>query len=200
MIIVRRLLFPLIIVVVAIFILSNGKFTLENLATELLGAILFTFMFFTVQNIFSPNLLISSSIAKNIIHENNETRYLLKFINYSFSSVRDIKISVKVVTKQDTFNGINIITEELLINNDHIEFVHGIWSSFRGRNRNNAVQLALTGDIESIIKTYSKFIEVRITCRDSVIGRERIFTKKYIHSSCIVSGHFNYGLSLDILE
>ncbi|MCF7569677.1 hypothetical protein L3X37_15120 [Sabulilitoribacter arenilitoris] len=194
--VISRIIVPIIAIAIAIFIIMNGELTYDNLANELFGAILFTFMFFLVQNVFSPQLKISTKIAKYKLKK-KKSDYFFKFINLSFSSIKEVKISVKATQLMDVPNGTNKIIRELPIDTDYIESVSGIFSSFRKENRNNTYLIKLPREIGKILSDHSQSIEIRMSCRDSVVGRERTFRRIFYHANTI-EGTFKYGLSMKI--
>ncbi len=196
---IARLFFPVLAIAIAVFIISHGSFTYEDLATELLGAIMFTTMFFFVQNAFAPSVEISPYIAEHT-DSNGDKEYVLKFINYSFSGIRDVKISVRRFSSEYTVNGgVNSRVVELLIAPNYVKSIDGIWSALRSETKNNAYQILLPRSIEDLIRDPSKSLEIMVSARDSIVGRERIFIQKYNDlQRDIISGQFKHGLSLKV--
>jgi hypothetical protein len=125
--------------------------------------------------------------------------YFFKFINLSFSSIKDIKISVKASQLINVPNGTNKIIRDLPIDSDYIESVNGILSSFRKENRNNSYLIKLPREIEKILSDHSQSIEVRMSCRDSIVGRERTYRRIFYHIDTVIEGQFKYGLSMEIV-
>jgi len=195
----KRLTIPVLALVLTIFIISKGEFTYENIATELLGAILFTLIFFLIRNTFAPVLKISPYIA---LQSNDDKKKIpvLKFVNYSFSSVNDVHISARIIRRVANSQGrFEMYIENLKLELEYIRSIDGMWGSFRNRVNSNTIRVALPTEILNKVDENESTLELMISCRDSVAGREKTFVHKYHHlKSEIVDGYFQTGRSLEI--
>ncbi|WP_299529057.1 hypothetical protein [Ulvibacterium sp.] len=196
--IIGRLIVPILAIGVAIYIITNGQLTYDNLANELFGAFLFTFIFFLVQNTFAPHLRISGRIAKYKVKK-KKYEYYFKFVNLSISSIRDVKILVLAPQMMSVPDGTIKKVKDLPIDIDYIHSVNGFFSSFRKEHRNNTCIIKLPREVENILSDHTQSIEIRISCRDAIVGRENTFIMSFYNENVILEGKFKFGLSTKIV-
>jgi len=134
--IARRFIFPIALLIIVVLIIANGNITFDDIAVELLGAIIFAFVFYMAKQIFYPSIELSS----NIVHREDD-RYFFKLINYSIGDVADVKIEANLLEYSGP-NNATIRYTQIGVSKDYIRRIPGL-ITYNRRVNSNAYLLSL---------------------------------------------------------
>lgn len=177
--------------------------TVANLLTGLYSSAIFLF----VLTLLKPRIKICDKIA----HKHDETadegkkhHYSFKVVNKSlFFKVYDMQVRTWVSKIEPSTNADDISYEKIELVKDyqwvinrlyvgHLfqQLIHG---DTRLENRTDyAAQFGSYSDISQCI-TNGSYVTIEIIAKHSLTGFSRVISKKYKHSSDIITGHFYSG-------
>ena len=194
-----------ILVSLAIYYLSTllsaneiiGAFLIHLLAGTLVAFVfLFMVLFFL-----RPSIRISPDIAKNIDHfENDKTCYSFKMINLSWFSAYEIEIEVNELIVIPVDGGQNIRYTKIPIKRSNITHLSPYRPQWINPNYGrHALQIRVYEDIDSIIKTTLKSVQIEVTLRHGLTGLTKVFNRDYSVQGRIREGQFVFGNSFDVV-
>lgn len=172
-----------------------------NILCSLIASFIFLFM---VLYILRPKISISSIISKqkNSFDEGLDFTYAFKIINQSIFSGFDVQLELFSLQQYRVeAKGINnrIKLVPLKINEiKHLPPYVRTKTCNKTSFAPHAVMFRTNENLEEIVKSESKTLQLQITLRHGLTGLSRVYQKDYINLDDIKVGEFKFGNSLEI--
>lgn len=170
---------------------------LYSIGMGILTGVIASVAFQTINYLSKPKIKISNEISKKKNKDTGEIEYRFKIVNMSKHYVKNVKVFLEVVTRDNGNGGVILSTKPIQVLRKDVTFIEP-------HNKNDAdasyaIRYRIDGDLEKLwLDDTTSFLRLRFYCESEFNGTGKLFTQNYSKKSSIKEGEFNFGDSCEI--
>ncbi len=169
----------------------------EGILVGVVSGVISAAVFHVIMKYTVPSISISDEIEER--QGKNGKEYRIKIVNNRKRYVNNVKIYADLVHYENGPNGTVVRIGEVKVHNEDIPYIDpydekDVYCKY-------AVRCRFADDVLDMWKgDKQKHLQVRVFCTDEFSGAGKVFSKEYRQSSCVVSGSFKTGTSMEIVR
>ena len=154
-------------------------------------------MFHSILKLTKPKIIISDQIAKRI-GDDGKAIYHIKVVNLRKKFVVNVMPYLDLAHSENGPGGTILRLKALNVDARKIPFIDPY--DHRDTDSKYAVRFEIHENLDEVWQNdTTQFLRLLIFCVDEFSGSGKFFEKKYYQRSCIVSGKFKTGKSVEVI-
>ncbi len=165
-----------------------------GVVTGLIASIAFQ----TINYLSKPKIKISEEISKKENPVTKETEYRFKIVNKSKHYVKNVKVFLEVVTRDNGSGGAILSTKPIHVLRRDVSFIEPFDKN--DKEAPYAIRFRIDGDLDKIwVEDNKSYLRLRFYCESEFNGTGKLFTQDYSKKTSIKEGEFKFGESCEIV-